>query len=92
MALEVYVATAQVEEALVIPTTAVVEADGAAVAFVQVAGETFARRDLTLGIRNGGVVQVVAGLAPGERVVNQGAYAVRLASVSSTLPAHGHAH
>jgi RND family efflux transporter MFP subunit len=92
MALEIYVATAQVEEALVIPTTAVVEEGGGAVAFVQVAGETFARRDLTLGIRNGGVVQVVAGLDPGERVVSQGAYAVRLASVSSTLPAHGHAH
>jgi RND family efflux transporter MFP subunit len=92
MALEVYVATAHVEEALVIPTAAVVEEDGGAVAFVQVAGETFARRDLTLGIRNGGVVQVVSGLTPGERVVSQGAYAVRLASVSSTLPAHGHAH
>ena len=92
MALEVYVATAQVEEALVIPMAAVVEADGGAVAFVQVAGETFARRDLTLGIRDGGVVQVVSGLTPGDRVVTQGAYAVRLASVSSTLPAHGHAH
>jgi RND family efflux transporter MFP subunit len=92
MALEVYVATAQVEEALVIPTAAVVEEDGGAVAFVQVAGETFARRDLTLGIRDGGVVQVLSGLTAGERVVTQGAYAVRLASVSSTLPAHGHAH
>lgn len=92
MALNVYVATAHVEEALVIPTAAVVEEDGGAVAFVQVAGETFARRDLTLGIRDGGVVQVVSGLTPGERVVTQGAYAVRLASVSSTLPAHGHAH
>jgi RND family efflux transporter MFP subunit len=92
MALEVYIATAHVEEALVIPTAAVVEEDGGAVAFVQVAGETFARRDLTLGIRDGGVVQVVSGLTPGDRVVTQGAYAVRLASVSSALPAHGHAH
>lgn len=92
MALDVYVATAHVEEALVIPAAAVVEEDGRAVAFVQIAGETFERRDLTLGIRDGSVVQVVAGLTQGDRVVTQGAYAVRLASVSSTLPAHGHAH
>ena len=92
MALQVYVATDHVEEALVIPSTAVVEEDGGAVAFVQVARETFARRDLTLGIRDGNVVQVISGLTEGERVVTQGAYAVRLASVSSTIPAHGHAH
>ena len=92
MALTVYVETAQVTEALAVPVAALVEEDARAVAFVQVAGETFQRRDLTLGIQDSGVVQVLAGLAAGERVVTNGAYAIRLASVSTTLPAHGHAH
>jgi multidrug efflux pump subunit AcrA (membrane-fusion protein) len=92
MALAVYVETAHVTEALAVPVSALVEEDARAVAFVHVAGETFQKRDLTLGVQDGAFVQVLAGLSAGERVVTKGAYAIRLASVSTTLPAHGHAH
>jgi len=92
MALNVYVETAHSADALVVPVAALVEEDGRTIAFVQVSGETFAKRDLTLGMRDGAFVQVLAGLAAGERVVTKGAYAMRLASVSATIPAHGHAH
>jgi multidrug efflux pump subunit AcrA (membrane-fusion protein) len=92
MALSVYIETAHVAEALAVPVSALVDEDGRAVAFVQVSGETFHKRDLTLGIQDGEYVQVLAGLAAGERVVTKGAYAIRLASVSTTIPAHGHAH
>jgi multidrug efflux pump subunit AcrA (membrane-fusion protein) len=92
MALNVYVETAHSTDALVVPVAALVEEDGRSIAYVQVSGETFAKRDLTLGIRDGAFVQVLAGLTAGERVVTKGAYAIRLASVSATLPAHGHAH
>ena len=61
-------------------------------AFVQVSGETFARRELELGVQENDVVQVRAGLSAGERVVTHGAYRVHLASLSSTLPEHGHGH
>ena len=77
MALNVYVETATVAEALVVPVSALVEEDGRTVAFVQVSGETFDKRDLTLGMRDGAFVQVLAGLAAGERVVTKGAYAIR---------------
>ena len=62
------------------------------VAFVQVSGETFEKRDLAVGIRDAGWVQVMYGVKEGERVVTKGAYAIRLASVSTTLPSHGHSH
>ncbi len=87
-----HVETAHAEEALAIPGAAVVEEDGRPIAVVQVAGETFEKRDLALGIRDGHWVQVLDGLKAGERVVTKGAYAVRLASVSSAIPAHGHVH
>jgi len=87
-----HVETARAEDTLAIPDAAVVEEDGRPIAFVQVAGETFEKRDLTLGLRDGNWVQVLAGIAAGERVVTKGAYAVRLASVSSAIPAHGHVH
>ncbi|HOB98693.1 MAG TPA: efflux RND transporter periplasmic adaptor subunit [Verrucomicrobiota bacterium] len=87
-----YVETDCVESAVAIPNEAVVEEGGRPIAFVQVGGETFQKRDLTLGIRDGHWVQVVSGVHAGERVVAKGAYVVRLASVSSAIPSHGHAH
>lgn len=87
-----YVETASVQETLAIPDAAIIEEDGRPIAFVQVGGETFEKRDLELGIRDGNLVQVLSGLREGERVVTKGAYAVRLASVSSAIPAHGHVH
>ncbi len=92
MALRIHLETTQVAEALAIPDLAVVDADGRPSAYVHVSGETFIKRDLTLGIRDSGFVQVVAGLSEGERVVTEGSYTVRLASVAGTIPAHGHAH
>jgi RND family efflux transporter MFP subunit len=87
-----HVGTARAEQALALPDAAIVEEAGRPVAFIQVSGETFEKRELVLGIRDGPWVQVLEGVAEGERVVTEGAYVVRLASVSSVLPAHGHAH
>ncbi|MBI4624064.1 MAG: efflux RND transporter periplasmic adaptor subunit [Verrucomicrobia bacterium] len=87
-----FVESARAENTLAIPSAAIVEEDGRPIAFVQVGGETFQKRDLTLGIRDGNWVQILSGIAEGERVVTKGAYAVRLASVSSAIPAHGHVH
>ena len=87
-----FVVTARTEDTLAIPSAAIVEEDGRPIAFVQAGGETFQKRDLTLGIRDGNWVQVLSGVTEGERVVTKGAYSVRLASVSSAIPAHGHVH
>ncbi len=92
LALTVYVETAHEEDAIAVPLSAIIEEEGQTIAYVQLAGETFERRDVTTGIRSGDVVQVLSGLSEGERLVTKGAYAVRLASVSSVIPAHGHAH
>jgi hypothetical protein len=35
---------------------------------------------------------VTSGIEAGERVVTGAAYQVRLASLSTSVPAHGHAH
>jgi multidrug efflux pump subunit AcrA (membrane-fusion protein) len=89
---ELVVLTGDAIQALAIPTSAVVDDKGIAVAFVQREGETFERRELTLGMESDGYIQVKAGLDAGERVVTKGAYRVHLASLSTELPAHGHAH
>ena len=79
-------------EAPAIPESALVDDGGRPIVFVQTGGESFERRPVTLGERQSGRVQVTAGVAPGERVVTRGAYLIRLASMSTQAPAHGHAH
>lgn len=92
LSLNLFLETARAAETLAIPESALVDEEGRFVAFVQVSGETFQKRDLKLGLRDSGFAQVLDGLAPDDRVVTRGAYAVRLASLSTSLPAHGHAH
>lgn len=87
-----HVETSRIDEALAIPDSAIVEEAGQPIAFVQVSGETFEKRELTLGVRDGNFVQVLRGVSKGERIVTKGALAIRLASVSNVIPAHGHAH
>jgi cobalt-zinc-cadmium efflux system membrane fusion protein len=75
----------------VIPASAIVDDAGRPIVFVQVEGESFERRPVTVGTREGELVQV-SGVKPGEHVVTKGAHLVRLASLSTSVPAHGHVH
>ncbi len=78
--------------ALAVPASAIVDEGAEQVVFVEVSGERFARRVVQIGVRDRDLVEVVSGLAPGERVVTRGAWQVRLAGASGAIPAHGHAH
>lgn len=79
-------------EAPSVPVAALVEADGRSLVYVQVGGESFEERQVETGNQQGPDVQIIQGLRPGERVVTRGAYLVRLASMTSEAPAHGHVH
>lgn len=79
-------------DALAIPAAAVVEEDGIPIVFVQVSGETYEKRDVTPGVRDGEWIEIKSGVAEGERVATDGAYPILLSTKSGTIPAHGHAH
>ena len=76
----------------VVPESAIVDDAGRPIVFVQIAGEKFARRPVKVGLHSGGVVQVLDGVKPSERVVTKGAYLIRLSTLSNQIPAHGHVH
>ena len=76
----------------VVAANAIVDDGGRPIVFVQRAGETFERRSVRLGAREGDQVQIIEGVRAGERVVTKGAYLVRLASLSTSVPAEGHVH
>jgi RND family efflux transporter MFP subunit len=75
-----------------VPESAIVDDGGRPVVFIQTAGESFLRKPVQLGLREGGYVQVLEGVFPGERVVTRGAHLIRLAAMSNQVPAHGHVH
>lgn len=90
---EVRVKTSETVEALAIPNTAIFDDNGTPVAYVHIAGESFAKRVLETGITDRGYTQVLSGVSAGERVVTAGGYQVRLASLSTSVPTgHGHEH
>ena len=75
-----------------VPKEAVLTEAGRPYVFVQLGGESFARRFIEVAARDGNLVGIRAGVKPGERVVTRGAYDVQLASAAGGLPAEGHVH
>ena len=76
----------------VVPKDAVLTQAGLPYVFVQTGGESFSRRFIEVGARDGDLVGVQAGVQTGERVVTVGAYDVQLASAAGGVPAEGHVH
>ena len=88
---DVQIATGSVE-GLTVPEAALIEEEGHYSIYVHLEGETFAKRAVHTGAKDFGLVEIKHGLSVGERVVTRGAYDIRLASLSTQLPAHGHEH
>ncbi|MBV2234740.1 MAG: efflux RND transporter periplasmic adaptor subunit [Sterolibacterium sp.] len=78
------------ENSLLIPTSAVQDENGMAIAYVQLGGESFERRLLRLGARDDAQVAVLDGLTLGERVVSRGAHLIRLTTAMATAVGHTH--
>lgn len=92
MLAEVHVATQMADEVVAISENAVVMDNGRPIAFVMLDGENFQRRELKLGIRDSGFVEIVSGVEVGERVATKGSYALKLASQSPSSFGAGHVH
>lgn len=91
-AVEVYLKSRPIQDALVVPVSALIEEQGNFYVYVQIAGESFQKRPVALGAQDGTFVQILSGIRKGERVVTKGAYMIKLATQSGAVPAHGHEH
>lgn len=89
---EVYLKSERTANVLHIEKSAVLEDQGLKYVFVQLSGESFEKRFVTIGVNNGQEVEITSGIKAGERVVSKGAYFVKLASMAGSLPAHSHEH
>ncbi len=89
---EVYLLTSVIPGVLTVPVGAVGEEQGGHYLYVQVTGESYTKRTVSLGRQNGLQVEVTGGLMRGERVVTDGFTLVRAASVATGEIGHGHTH
>ena len=92
MAVQGQVFAGGTRDAVAIPASSVLDEGGLSVVFVMTGGESFERRQVRLGARDGDWVEVLDGLTPGSRVVSRGAYLVKLAATGAAEIGHGHAH
>lgn len=89
---EIYLLTTAMENVLSVPVSALIEEQGIFSVFIRLDDEGYKKQTVTLGANNGSDVQIISGLKPGDRVVTEGAYQVKLASASNAIPAHSHQH
>ena len=89
---EMYLKTNNIPNALVIPKKALLHDYDTYYVYVQTAGETFEKRIVQLGIDDGVAIEIKSGLKSGDKVVTAGAYQIKMASMSSAIPSHGHSH
>ena len=90
--LEIYLKTSENTNALVIPRSALLKEYDMYFVYVMTAGEEFEKRNVKLGVDDGEQVEIISGLKENDVIVSQGAYAIKMASMSSSIPSHGHAH
>lgn len=76
-------------DVLLVPRESVLDNEGKKIVYVLRTGEEFERRDVTVGDAYGDRVAIVSGVKPGERVVTQGAYQLKLQELR---PANAGAH
>lgn len=89
---EVYLLSSPLRDVISLPRTALTEEQGVYFVYLQLDEEGYKKQEVTLGADNGKSVQILTGVRPGDRVVTEGAYQVRLASASNAIPAHSHEH
>jgi len=89
---DVYLKSAQKSNALTLPVTALLEDQGDKFVFVQVTGESYTKRSVTMGNHDGIHAEIISGLEPGERVVTRGVMLVKAASMVTGVVGHGHTH
>lgn len=73
-----------------VPRTAVVEINTRPYVFVQTEGESFEKRPVRPGDTDGGFVEILSGVAAGERVVTEGGFDIHLGSLMGTVESHRH--
>lgn len=90
---EVYLKSQLVNDALVLPKSALIEEQGRYFVFMAIEHEgEYIKKEVKVGASDGINFQILAGISEGEKIVTKGAYALKLVSISGAMPEHTHQH
>lgn len=89
---EVYLITTDRENVISVPASALTEEQGVHYVYVQVDSDGYRKQEVSVGQSDGERVEILSGIATGDRVVTRGAVQVKLASAGNVIPAHTHNH
>ncbi len=89
---EIYLLGNPREGIISVPLSALTEEQGIYYVYIQEDEDCYRKRQVTKGASDGQRIEILSGLKAGERVVTQGAMAVKLASMSGAIPGHTHEH
>ena len=81
----VTLATTDSKDAFVVPAAAIQQIDGTSVVFVRQTPERFLRRNVTLGVSAGDVVEVTSGLQGGEVIAGAGSFYLKTAALQDRI-------
>lgn len=89
---EVFLIGEEKDNTLVVPNSALMEEFGKTYVFVEDTEGSFVKRYIKTGSGDGEFTEVVEGLHENETIVATGAYNIKLALTTSTMPAQSHNH
>ncbi len=89
---EFFLKTTSKANSLTVPVSSISEEQGAHYLYVQVTGERFTKRAVSLGDTDGKNIEIIEGLFPGERIVTEGVMLLKAASMVTSVAGHGHSH
>ena len=89
MFVEVALPGKMISDVVTVPAPALQEIEGQDVVFVQAGSEQFEKRDVKVGARSNGAVQIREGLEPGDKVVVAGGFALKSEFMKGSI-SHGH--
>lgn len=87
---DVYLLSSVRKDVISIPLSSLTEEQGLYFVYIQIDDDGYRKQEVTLGQRGSERVEILKGLNPGDIVVTQGAYQVKLASVVSVAEGHHH--
>lgn len=89
---EIFAKVRTQNDEITVPTQALLENEGLYWVYVQVGGEKFMKRDVTIGKSDGKRTIIKSGLKEGDIVVTDGSHKIRQAEKSGAPMDHGHSH
>jgi cobalt-zinc-cadmium efflux system membrane fusion protein len=82
-----FVELADAKPTVMVPKAAIQRAGGATLVFVQLAQDVFEARRVRVGLTEGGFVELLEGIAPGEPVATQGSFLLKTETLKGSIGA-----